>query len=109
MTEEPNSRDVATIVAAYLLDDSFALNIGFPIHGYDYKLDLKILAKAIHIPEDIKEWVMNNKVEFEVMVNESIANHLKYIELEGFGYQKNGIMKLYTDKQLSNQLEKLLK
>jgi hypothetical protein len=105
----PNPRLMAKVVAATILDDSFTKNIGFPINGYDYRLDISMIEKAIHIPEDIKEWVIDNKREFEDMVNSSISNHLKYIELEGFGFQKNGIVKLYTDKQLTNHLEKILK
>ena len=104
----PNYRLMAKLTALHVLDDNFSSsNTGFPIKGYNFKLDLT-KPKAFLIPDDVKDWLVDNTEKFEAMVNESITNQLNYLQLEGFGYERNGVVKLYTDKQLTNQLNKIL-
>jgi hypothetical protein len=108
MTDEPDYRLIAKLTALQVLDDRFGIsNTGFPIEGYDFKLDLT-KPEALHLPDYVKDWLVDNTEEFEDMVNDSITNQLNYLQLEGFGYERNGIVKLYTDKQLANHLNKIL-
>ena len=107
MTYDPKL--LAKVVAAQIMEDSFEKNNEYPIDKHDYKIDLDLLGKAVHIPEDTKEWVLDNKEDFEALVNQAISNHINYIQLEGFGYKRGEYIKLYTPRQITNQLEKILK
>ena len=108
MTDRPDYRLMAKLTALNVLDDSFSVsNTGFPIEGYNFKLDLN-KPEALKLPDYVKDWLVDNTEQFEDMVNDSITNHLNYLQLEGFGYERNGVVKLYTDKQLANQLNKIL-
>jgi hypothetical protein len=109
MTSEPNPKTLAKVVAACVIDDTANVDkIGFPIARYKYTLDFVPIEKDLDIPEDLKEWAIENQEEFEELVSDAITNHLNYIVLEGFGYTKNDMVKFYTTKQLNDQLDKIL-
>ena len=53
----PNYRLMAKLTALHVLDDNFSSsNTGFPIKGYNFKLDLT-KPKAFLIPDDVKDWL----------------------------------------------------
>jgi hypothetical protein len=108
MMHEPNYRLLAKAVAATMIEEEITKNNGFPIDRHDYKLDLSMVSDMVHVSENVKEWIMDNSEKFEGMVNNALSNHINYIQLEGFGYAKNGLIKLYTNKQITNQIQKIL-
>lgn len=108
MIQEPDPKTLAKVVAAFVIDDDTNRSTGFPIKRYEYKLDLSPIEKELAIPEDLKEWAMGNQEEFESLVSDAISNHLNYILLEGFGYEKSGMVRFYTNKQLDDQIHKIL-
>lgn len=97
----PTLKEIAYHYALDIISQVFFKDNQFPINGIDYRFEITSKGDVNIIEEEI----LDNREEFEQLVKSYISNRLNYVIAEGFGYEKKGMVKLYSDSELAKQLE----